>query len=233
MRRLATVLVSGGMDSLTCAAIAANSGHELQMLHLNYGQRTEAREHIAFHNIAEFYKVPEEKRLVVDISHLTQIGGSSLTDPNMPVTEPDLENKGIPSSYVPFRNAHILAVAVSWSEVTGASFIFIGAVEEDSSGYPDCRPEYYETFNKLIAIGTRPETDIEIVTPIIHMKKSEIIKMALARGAPLQLSWSCYQNNSYYACGNCDSCALRLKGFREAEVTDPIKYIDDSVRTRY
>lgn len=227
---LATCLVSGGMDSLTCAAIANASGHELQFLHLNYGQRTEERELRAFHDIAKFYNVPREKRLVVDIKHLTQIGGSSLTDPDMPVTEPDLDSKEIPTSYVPFRNAHILSVAVSWSEVTGASFIFIGAVEEDSSGYPDCRPEYYETFNRLIAVGTKPETDIEIMTPIIHMKKSEIVKTALAHGAPLQLSWSCYQNNGDLACGNCDSCALRLKGFREAGVRDPISYEDEQVK---
>lgn len=231
--RLITCLVSGGMDSLTSAAIAANQGHQLQFLHVNYGQRTEERELRAFFDIAEFYNVPKAKRLVVGISHLEQIGGSSLTDLSMPVTTPDLDNKEIPSSYVPFRNAHLLSIAVSWSEVTGASEIYIGAVEGDSSGYPDCRPEYYETFNHLVAIGTKPETHIEIVTPIIHMTKREIIEIAVARGAPLLLSWSCYQNNGDHACGNCDSCALRLKGFREASIEDPIEYEDDSVRTRY
>lgn len=233
MKDIATVLVSGGMDSLTCAAIAANTGHELQMLHLNYGQRTEKRELRAFHDIAEFYDVPRDKRLVAGISHLKQIGGSSLTDPNMKVAEPDLDSKEIPTSYVPFRNAHILSVAVSWSEVTGASKIYIGAVEQDSSGYPDCSQEYYRVFNQLVAAGTKPETNIEIVTPIIHMKKNEIIKKAVELNAPLSLSWSCYQSNGPKACGNCDSCALRLKGFREAGIEDPIQYEDNSARTRY
>ncbi len=233
MTNLATILVSGGMDSLTCVAIAAAADHELQMLHLNYGQRTEERELKAFHDIAEFYNVPAEKRLVVDIRHMKQIGGSSLTDPDMPVTEPDLENEGIPTSYVPFRNAHILAVAVSWSEVTGASWIFQGAVEEDSSGYPDCRPAYYEAYNRVIAIGTKPETNIEIVTPVIHMKKSAIIERAVTLDAPLVLSWSCYQSNGPLACGNCDSCAIRLRGFREAGIRDPIPYEDEQVRDMF
>lgn len=233
MTTVATILVSGGMDSLTCAAIAYSQGYKLQFLHINYGQLTEERELQAFHDIAEYYEVPSSKRLVVDMNHLKQIGGSSLTDPDMPVTQPDLDSKEIPTSYVPFRNAHLLSVAVSWSEVTGASKIFIGAVEEDSSGYPDCRREYYEMFNRLIAIGTKPETEIEIVTPIISMKKSEIIKAAAALRAPLFLSWSCYKNNGERACGNCDSCALRLKGFREAGIRDPIPYEDEQVKDMF
>lgn len=225
--------LSGGMDSLTCVAIAHHEGYNIYLLHVNYGQRTEQRELIAFLNIADFYTVPKAKRLVVDVTSLKQIGGSSLTDPDIPVTEPDLENEGTPTSYVPFRNAHILAAAVSWSEVIGASKIYVGANELDASGYPDCRPEYYKAFNRLVAVGTRPETDIEIVTPIIHMRKSEIIKKAAELNTPLSLSWSCYKNNSDVACGNCDSCLLRLRGFYEAEIRDPIRYEDDSVRTRF
>lgn len=229
----AVTLLSGGMDSLTCVAIAHNKGYNTYLLHINYGQRTEGRELNAFLNIADFYTIPKAKRLVVDVTSLKQIGGSSLTDPNMPVTEPDLENKEVPSSYVPFRNAHILAAAVSWSEVIGASKIYVGANELDASGYPDCRPGYYEAFNKLIVEGTKPETDIKVVTPVIRMRKSEIIKKAVELNAPLSLSWSCYKNNGDIACGNCDSCLLRLRGFYEAEIRDPIRYEGDSVRTRF
>ena len=164
------------------------------------------------------------RRLVCQLNHLSQIGGSSLTDPAVPVEEADLERKQIPTSYVPFRNAHFLAIATSWGEVIGAKAIFIGAVAEDSSGYPDCRPEYYVAFNRLIAVGTKPETSLQIFTPIIHMKKREIVSMGDRLGAPLHLTWSCYQNTEL-ACGRCDSCALRLRGFREAGLTDPISYV--------
>jgi len=216
----AIVLVSGGMDSLVTAAIAANE-NELSFLHLNYGQRTEKRELKAFNDIADYYKVTN--RLVVDIDYLVKIGGSSLTDKNIEVSKADLDYKGVPTSYVPFRNANILSIAVSWAEVLMAKKIYIGAVEEDSSGYPDCREVFYNAFNKMIETGTKPETKINIETPIIHMKKSEIIKTGSRLNAPFNLSWSCYQNEDK-GCGVCDSCALRLKGFKEAGLVDPIDY---------
>jgi 7-cyano-7-deazaguanine synthase len=233
-RELAIVLVSGGMDSCVTAALA-HEKHRLALLHVNYGQRTEARELRAFNEIADFYKA--EKRLVVGIEHLKIIGGSALTDAAIPVPdsdqprtqEPSLPASSIPATYVPFRNAHLLSIAVSWAEVIGAVKIFIGAVEEDSSGYPDCRETFYRAFNTVIERGTRPETRIEIVTPLIHLKKSEIVKKGAELGAPLQLTWSCYQA-SEKACGKCESCALRLKGFRDAGVKDPIPYEEIGAR---
>jgi 7-cyano-7-deazaguanine synthase len=220
--KLAVVLVSGGMDSCVCAAIAHQS-YALAFLHVSYGQRTEKRERQAFEAIADQYKVAH--RLVCKLDHLRDIGGSSLTDPGIPVERANLERTDIPTSYVPFRNAHLLSIATSWGEVLGAEAIFIGAVAEDSSGYPDCRPEYYQAFNQLIRAGTRPETRLEIVTPVIHMKKSEIVRTGNELGAPLHLTWSCYQSGER-ACGRCDSCALRLRGFREAGIADPIPYAE-------
>jgi 7-cyano-7-deazaguanine synthase len=209
------------MDSCVTAAIA-HQNHEMAFLHLNYGQRTERRELQAFNAIADHYGVV--RRLAVSVEHLKHIGGSSLTDPGLPVEQADLTRRAIPSSYVPFRNATILCIAVSWGEVLGAREIFIGAVEEDSSGYPDCRREFYEAFNRVIALGTRPETSLVVETPIIGMKKSEIVKTGLLLEAPLHLTWSCYQREDL-ACGLCDSCALRLRGFRQAGEEDPIPYI--------
>ena len=217
---LAIVLASGGMDSCVTTAIAALD-FRLAMLHVAYGQRTEARELRAFHAVADHFRA--ERRLVCRLEHLTQIGGSSLTDPGMQVEAANLEREGIPTSYVPFRNAHFLAIAVSWGEVLEARRIFIGAVAEDSSGYPDCRPEYYAAFNRVIAEGTKPGTRLEIVTPVIHMRKSEIVRRGRELGAPLELTWSCYQGQDV-ACGVCDSCALRLRAFQEAGVEDPIPY---------
>lgn len=227
---IAIVLVSGGMDSLVTAAIA-NLENAMAFLHLNYGQRTEQRELKAFNDIADFYSV--KKRLIVDVKYLKEIGGSALTDEkievptHIPHPTPDTGIRGqvsnIPITYVPFRNAHLLSIAVSWAEVAGAKKIYIGAVEEDSSGYPDCREVFYKAFEKAIDVGTKPETKIEIITPLIHMKKSAIVKKGVELGAPFQLTWSCYKDNNI-ACGECDSCRLRLKGFREAGVADPIKY---------
>lgn len=226
-KELAVVLASGGMDSCVAAAIAAQES-ELALLHVNYGQRTEGRELHAFNDIADFYRA--SRRLVVNIEHLKIIGGSALTDKNIPVPDSGRSSSGvtlrtssIPSTYVPFRNAHLLSIAVSWAEVIGATKIFIGAVEEDSSGYPDCREVFYKTFNRVIETGTKPDTKIEIITPLIHLKKSEIVKKGIELGAPLHLTWSCYKNTEK-ACGRCESCALRLKGFREAGVKDPIPY---------
>lgn len=219
---LSIVLASGGMDSCVTTAIAARESDEIAMLHVSYGQRTEKRERKAFNDIADFYGVG--KRLVTSIAHLTQIGGSSLTDKNIAVSQANLAATEIPTSYVPFRNAHLLSIATSWAEIIGAHRIYIGAVAEDSSGYPDCRPEYYEAFNRLIEVGTKPETQIKIMTPVITLKKSDIIQQGIALNAPLQLSWSCYKAEDK-ACGECDSCALRLRGFQAAGIPDPIPYL--------
>lgn len=218
---LAVCLVSGGMDSCVAAAIAREENQELAFLHVSYGQRTEARERQAFEEIADYYKV--KKRLAVSIEHLARIGGSSLTNEKIPVAKANLASPEIPTSYVPFRNAHLLSIATSWAEVTGAARIYIGAVAEDASGYPDCRPEFYEAFGRVITLGTRPETFIEIMTPVIALRKSEIVRRGLELDAPLALSWSCYEA-SERACGVCDSCALRLRAFSEAGGRDPILY---------
>jgi 7-cyano-7-deazaguanine synthase len=209
------------MDSCVTTAVAAQQC-ELAMLHISYGQRTEKRELQAFNDIADHYRA--KTRMATSIAHLAQIGGSSLTDSRIEVSPANLESKEIPTSYVPFRNAHLLSIATSWAEVIGAQRIYIGAVAEDSSGYPDCRPEYFAAFNRVIDIGTRPETKIEIATPVIQLRKSEIVKLGIELRAPLHLSWSCYQSEAL-ACGACDSCALRLRGFREAGVTDPLPYV--------
>ncbi|HZJ43683.1 MAG TPA: 7-cyano-7-deazaguanine synthase QueC [Pyrinomonadaceae bacterium] len=227
---LAVCLVSGGMDSCVTVAIAASENDELAFLHASYGQRTADRERRSFEDLADYFRV--DQRLVISLEHLARIGGSSLTDATIPVTEADINSKTIPSSYVPFRNAHLLAAATSWAEVIGASRIYIGAVAEDSSGYPDCRPEFYSAFQTVINIGTKPDTKIEIRTPVIRMKKSEIVRVGVDLGAPLNLTWSCYRE-SEKACGECDSCALRLRAFREAEMVDPIPYLLDTKRLAY
>ncbi|MFH1196276.1 MAG: 7-cyano-7-deazaguanine synthase QueC [bacterium] len=219
-KQLAVVALSGGLDSCVTTAIALQQ-YDVAVVHINYGQRTENRELSAFHNIADYYGI--EKKLVIDFAHLNRIGGSSLTDKSIEVTKADLGNKEIPNSYVPFRNAHILTACVSWAEVIGANAIFIGAVYEDASGYPDCRPKFFKAFEKAVELGTKPETKIKILTPIINMKKSEIVLKGMELKAPLHLTWSCYQNEDE-ACGVCDSCAFRLRGFQQAGVEDPIKY---------
>ena len=228
--RLAICLVSGGMDSCVTAAIAHEENDELAFLHVSYGQRTEKRERASFEALADHFNV--KSRLVISLEQLVRIGGSSLTDNSIPVTAANLSAPGIPSSYVPFRNAHLLAAAVSWGEVIGATAIYIGAVAEDSSGYPDCRPEFYDAFQRVLDVGTKPETHITIETPVIGMRKSEIVQRGVELRAPLHLTWSCYQE-SELACGNCDSCALRLRAFREAGVVDPIPYMLDSSRFAY
>ena len=222
------VLLSGGMDSCVCAAIACekHGAANIALLHASYGQRTESREARAFREIADFYRITQ--RLMVRLDHFRAIGGSALTDASIAVPEnelgsPESHGSEIPVTYVPFRNAHFLSVGVSWAEAIGARAIYIGAVAEDSSGYPDCRPEYYRVFQELIRVGTRPETQIEIVTPVIRLKKSEIIRKGRGLGAPLHLTWSCYQNEEE-ACGVCDSCLLRLRAFSEAGIADPVPY---------
>ncbi len=218
---LAICLVSGGMDSCVTTAIAKSDKQKLALLHISYGQLTEKRERKAFNDIADFYDV--EKRLDISIEYLAKIGGSSLTDKNIEVSEADLESDEIPTSYVPFRNANMLAIATSWAEVLNANAIYVGAVSEDSSGYPDCRPEFFEAFEKTIATGTKPDTNIKIKTPIIHLTKAEIVKKGFELNAPIHFSWSCYRSEDL-ACGTCDSCALRIRGFAQAGVDDPILY---------
>ncbi len=226
-QRQAVVLLSGGMDSCVTAAIACETHGTASVaaLHAGYGQRTQVRERRAFEEIANYYGISE--RLVVQLDHFRFIGGSALTDQKIAVPEDQLGVPGthgdIPVTYVPFRNAHFLSVAVSWAEAIGADAVYIGAVAEDSSGYPDCRPEYYRAFQEVVRAGTRPETKIEIVTPVITLKKREIIRRGVELGAPLHLTWSCYQSEDA-ACGACDSCLLRLRAFAEAGVADPIPY---------
>lgn len=225
-KKTAVVALSGGMDSCVTAAIA-NMEYNLALIHINYGQRTQSRELKAFNDIADYYKV--DKKLIIDLAHFTRIGGSSLTDMNLNVEKADLANKEIPNSYVPFRNANILCACVSWAEVIKAEAVFIGAVYEDASGYPDCRPQFFDAFEKVIDLGTKPETKIKIETPIINFSKSEIVKKGIELKAPLHLTWSCYQSEDE-ACGVCDSCAYRLRGFYQAGVEDPIPY---KVRPNY
>jgi 7-cyano-7-deazaguanine synthase len=213
------VLVSGGMDSCVTATIAEKESNQMAFLHVNYGQRTERREFKAFEDIANFYDVKE--RFVLDYTHLAQIGGSSLTDLSIEVPKANLENSEIPNSYVPFRNANILSAAVSWAEVINADTIYIGAVEEDSSGYPDCRRSFYDAFEKTIDEGTKPQTKIKIKTPLIEMSKRDIVSYAFINNSPIQFSWSCYRNEDI-PCGECDSCKLRERGFKLAGYIDPI-----------
>jgi 7-cyano-7-deazaguanine synthase len=227
----AVVLLSGGMDSCVCAAIAREhyGADNLALLHATYGQRTEQRERQAFVEIAHYFGM--QHRMIVNLDYFRFIGGSALTDKEIQIPENKLHaSTAIPVTYVPFRNAHFLSIGVSWAEAIGARAIYIGAVAEDSSGYPDCRPEYYRVFQELICVGTRPETQIELVTPVIQMKKSEIIRRGRELGAPLHLTWSCYQEEDL-ACGRCDSCLLRLRAFAEAGIEDPIPYRTRAVGT--
>lgn len=215
----AVVLLSGGMDSCVCAALAARD-HHAAALHVSYGQRTEERERQSFLAICQRLKIHD--RLMVRNEALRAIGGSALTDESIPVPDSETIDHNIPVTYVPFRNAHFLAVAVSWAEVLGAAKVYIGAVEPDSSGYPDCRPAYYKAYNEVVRTGTK-DGKIEIVTPLIAMRKAEIVRLGLELGAPFDLTWSCYSREDR-ACGVCDSCVLRLRAFTAAGVSDPISY---------
>ena len=230
----AVVLLSGGMDSCVSAAIAVERhGREnVALLHASYGQRTQQKERRCFDEIATYYGISQ--RLIAELGYFQSIGGSALTDQAISIPENKMDGgdgggSSIPVTYVPFRNAHFLSIGTSWAEVIGAASIYIGAVAEDSSGYPDCRPEYYTAFAELIRVGTRPETKIALVTPVIRMKKDEIIRQGLALKAPLHLTWSCYQAEEL-ACGVCDSCLLRLRAFAQAGVSDPISYRSAVIR---
>ena len=215
----AVVLLSGGMDSCVCAALAVRD-HDAAALHISYGQRTEQRERRSF--LAVCQRLGIQDKLVIRNEALHAIGGSALTDENIAVPPSEGLGPNIPVTYVPFRNAHFLAVAVSWAEVLGAKKVYIGAVEPDSSGYPDCRPAYYRAFNEVVKMGTK-EGDIEIVTPLIAMRKNEIVRLGLELGAPFDLTWSCYSRQDE-ACGICDSCVLRRRAFETAGMQDPIPY---------
>ena len=216
----AIVLLSGGMDSSVCAALAVRD-HDAAALHVSYGQRTEERERQSFLAICQRLKIHD--RLMLRNESLSMIGGSALTDDSIPVPDAEMIGQGVPVTYVPFRNAHFLAAAVSWAEVLGAKRIYIGAVEPDSSGYPDCRPAYYKAFNQVVKAGTK-DGDIEIETPLIAMRKAEIVRLGLELDAPFDLTWSCYSREDR-ACGVCDSCVLRLRAFEAAGVQDPIPYV--------
>jgi 7-cyano-7-deazaguanine synthase len=211
------------MDSCVTAAMARAQGYELALLHADYGQLTQARERQAFHDIADFYEVPAARRLIIGFDTLKAIGGSALTDASIALPEGELDRPGVPVSYVPFRNAHLLATCVSWAEVLRATAIFVGFVEEDSSGYPDCREIFLRSFEQTANLGTRPETKLTFHAPLIHLRKADIVLKGRELGAPLQLSWSCYQGERE-ACGHCDSCHLRLRGFKEAGFPDPVPY---------
>jgi 7-cyano-7-deazaguanine synthase len=215
----AVVLLSGGMDSCVCAALAARD-HEAAALHVSYGQRTEAREQQSFQAVCDRLRIQD--RLIIRNEALGMIGGSALTDESIAVPRSEAVGHDVPITYVPFRNAHFLAAAVSWAEVLGAQKVYIGAVESDSSGYPDCRPAYYKAFNEVVKAGTK-EGNIEIVTPLITMRKAEIVRLGLELGAPFDLTWSCY-SRADQACGVCDSCVLRLRAFQAAGIQDPIPY---------
>ena len=222
MYNSAVCLVSGGLDSCVTAAIASKKVQRLAFLHAIYGQRTADRELKAFQKIADFFNATAS--LVVDLTYLKKIGGSALTNTTIPLPNGEYNRKEIPISYVPFRNANLLSVAASWAEAIGLNQIYIGAVEEDSSGYPDCRREFFSHFNKVIDVGTKPETNVKICTPLIQMSKAQIVLKGIELNAPLDLTWSCYQNNKN-ACGECDSCLLRLRGFEQAGIPDPIPYL--------
>ena len=214
------VLVSGGMDSLVLAAFATRES-EIALLHVNYGQPTERKELACFQAIADHLNVKD--RLVADVGYLKAIGGSALTDPGIAIPAADLTRPGVPATYVPFRNAHFLCIAVSWAEVIGAKNVYIGAVTADSSGYPDCRPEFYEAMNEAIRRGTKEGSGITVRAPFVRLKKKDLVLMGKSLGVPFEHSWSCYRDGEK-ACGRCDSCALRLRAFSEAGVTDPIDY---------
>lgn len=221
---LALVLCSGGLDSCVTTALAARE-HRLALLHATYGQRTALRERRAFEAIADHYAVPAEHRRVLDLRFLGALGGSALTDANIAVPEGE-PGAGVPVTYVPFRNAHLLAAAVSWVELLGARSVWIGAVEEDSSGYPDCRESFLNAFELAVQRGTTMGVAFRIEAPLVHERKAKIVQRGLELGAPLDKTWSCYQREEK-ACGVCESCRLRLRAFREAGACDPLPYEEE------
>ncbi|MCY3765251.1 MAG: 7-cyano-7-deazaguanine synthase QueC [Gemmatimonadetes bacterium] len=222
MKQLAVVLLSGGLDSCVTAAVARQN-FDLALFFLDYGHRTSARERRAFHDIADHYDVPAGRRLAARTDALRQVGGSALTDRNVPVPDAVADRNDVPVTYVPFRNALLLSLGVSWAESHGASSVYLGAVEEDGSGYPDCTQAFCDAFARAVDSGTRPESHIRILTPVIHLKKAQIVRLGVELAAPLHLTWSCYRNSDR-ACGRCHSCILRLNAFETAGIPDPVKY---------
>ncbi len=217
----AVCIISGGMDSALGAKIAQIEGYELIALHFNYGQRTEKRELKSFRKIVKKLNCLESYE--IDLDFFKQIGASALTDSSLEVPIDGVED-GVPITYVPFRNGIFLSIATAIAEKHGAEALFIGVVEEDSSGYPDCRDSYIKSMEESINLGTKDETKLEIKMPLVHLQKSEIVKKSIELGVPLEDTWSCYQNEDR-ACGICDSCRLRLNGFEKAGVKDPIAYV--------
>lgn len=216
----AVCVMSGGMDSTLSAYMMKNSGYEIVAVHFNYDQRTQKKELECFNKICDEANV--SSRYILDLDFFKQLGASALTDKSIEVPTGGLED-GVPVTYVPFRNGIFLSMAAAIAEKEGAEVISIGVVEEDSSGYPDCREEYINSMQRSINLGTKDETNIEIKMPLVHLKKSQIVQKALELGVPLSLTWSCYKNEDE-ACGVCDSCRLRLNGFKIAGVKDPINY---------
>jgi len=218
----AVALLSGGLDSCVAATWAAQR-YELWLLHADYGQRTADRERQAFLAVADALGVPEQRRMQVEVPVLRQVRGSSLTDTALPVEQGEPDPTRIPGTYVPFRNTHLLAAAVSWAEVVAARVVILGTMEQDSSGYPDCRSDYLEAFNRLVERGTRPGSRIQVEAPLMKLDKEGVVRRGLELGAPLQHTWSCYTGERL-ACGRCESCRLRLRGFDAAGATDPLPY---------
>ena len=218
--KTAVVLLSGGMDSAVCAAIAKKDGHNIYVLHVDYGQRTNKKEFNCAKDISLFYNALDFK--IINLDFLKEIGGSGLVDNSIELPKGD--TIGIPPSYVPFRNSILLSLATAWAEVLGAKAIYYGANSIDFSGYPDCRPLFFEAFQELIDAGTKDETNIKLKTPLAYMSKGEIVKKGIELEVPFEKTWSCYTENDK-ACGVCDSCRLRLKGFNDAGEKDPIKYL--------
>jgi len=217
----AVVLVSGGMDSATTAYEARERGYDLHFLHTSYGQNTETRERECAEALRDEMGVCEF--LHVETDHLARIGASSLTDDAVAVADADPDDGEIPSSYVPFRNANLLSMAVSYAEATDCGAVFVGAHSEDYSGYPDCRPEFFEAFERMVDVGTKPDTDIDLVVPFVEDSKTDIAERGLDLGVPYDLTWSCYRDDAP-ACGTCDACAFRLQAFQRLDIADPIEY---------
>ncbi|MGM0518829.1 MAG: 7-cyano-7-deazaguanine synthase QueC [Campylobacterota bacterium] len=221
-KKKAICILSGGMDSTLASYIAKNDGYEIIAVHFNYGQRTQDKELESFNSICEDLQIKEKYE--IDIPFFTQIGANALTDRSIDIPISGIEN-GVPVTYVPFRNGIFLSITAAIAEKENATAMYIGVVQEDSSGYPDCTDEFIETIKKAINIGTKKTTHIDIITPLVHMTKAQIVTKSLELNVPLEHTWSCYQESNE-ACGVCDSCRLRLNGFKIANATDPIKYKD-------
>lgn len=219
----AVILVSGGMDSATAVYEAMERGYDPFFLHTSYGQATEDKESECASQLAT--EVGAKKFLHIETTHLSAIGNSSLTDDDIDVEKADLESDEIPTSYVPFRNSNLLSMAVSYAEANDCSVIFIGAHSEDFSGYPDCRPEFFEAFQNVIDVGTKPDTDIELIAPFVEWSKTDIAERGMELGVPYEFTWSCYQDEAP-ACGTCDACAFRLQAFQNLDEEDPIEYAE-------